>query len=199
MTDLNQEPEGATPLSPDQRADVKQSWITTRDDLNKAERDNIVKGAAWARSRRGRNPLDLPTPDFALELHRRMFGEVWGWAGTYRKKETNPGIDPHRIHLDAPMMFDDVRYWIKEKTYPPDEIAVRMHNRLTFIHIFPDGNGRHARMMADLLVERMGGETFSWGGAPLSKVGSELRTKYIAAQKTADNHEIEPLLTFARS
>lgn len=198
MTDVNQEPAGATPLSPEQSADVKQSWITTRNDLNEAERDNIVKGAAWARSRRGQSPTDLPTPDFALELHRRMFGEVWGWAGTYRKKETTPGIDPHRIQVDTPMMFDDIRHWIKEKTFSPDEIAVRMHNRLTFIHLFPDGNGRHARMMADLLIERMGGKSFSWGGGILSKTG-ELRTKYIAAQKAADNHELGPLLAFARS
>jgi Fic-DOC domain mobile mystery protein B len=197
MTDLFQEPEGATVLPSSERDKLLQSWITNRQDLNEAERDNIVKGAAWARSRRGRNPTDLATPDFAVELHRRMFGEVWCWAGTYRKTETNIGIEPHRIQVDTPMMFDDVRYWIKKKTYPPDEIAVSMHNRLTFIHLFPNGNGRHARLMADLLIERMRGKAFSWGGGIPS--AGELRTKYDDAQKAADNHDIEPLLAFARS
>jgi Fic-DOC domain mobile mystery protein B len=199
MTDLLQEPEGATLVPVDQRDRLLQSWITNRKDLNEAERDNIVKGAAWAPSRRGRNPADIATPDFAVKLHRRMFGDVWGWAGEYRKTETNIGIAPHLIQVHTPTMFDDVRYRIKEKNFPPDEIAVYMHNRLTFIHLFTNGNGRHARLMADLLIERMGGKAFSWGGGIPSTGGEELRAKYSAAQKVADNHDIAPLLAFARS
>lgn len=95
-------------------------------------------------------------------------------------------------------MFDDVRYWIEHTTYLRDEIAVRLHHRLTQIHGFPNGNGRHARMMADLLIEKLGGEVFSWGSGRIQDTGG-LRTSYVAALKAADNHDMQPLLLFARS
>jgi Fic-DOC domain mobile mystery protein B len=198
VTDLFQEPDDATPLEPEERLGLKQSWITHRSDLNEAEQDNIIKGAAWARARRQRN-RDLLTPDFANTLHKRMFGDVWDWAGTYRLTERNIGIEAHRIANDLGMMFDDVRYWVDNKTFPPDEIAVRLHHRLVAIHPFPNGNGRHARMMADLLIERLGGQSFTWGGGGgLHDVG-ELRAQYIAALRAADNHDISLLLQFARA
>jgi Fic-DOC domain mobile mystery protein B len=197
MTDLFQEPEDATPLAPAERHALLQTWITDRDDLNEAEQENIVKGAAWAGRRRGK-PADLLNEDFAKSLHKQMFGEVWQWAGSYRQTERNIGIEAYRIPAEMPAMFDDVRYWVEHQTYPPDEIAVRLHHRLTAIHPWPNGNGRHARLMADLLIERLGGKVFTWGGGTLSDVG-ELRTRYVAALKAADNHDIGPLLEFARS
>jgi Fic-DOC domain mobile mystery protein B len=127
-----------------------------------------------------------------------MFGDVWGWAGTYRRTARNIGIDASRIPTDMPMMLDDIRYWVENKTFPPDEIAVRLHHRLVLVHPFPNGNGRHARLMADLLVERLGGQSFSWGGGRLADVG-ELRTAYVAVLRAADTHDIRPLLAFARS
>jgi Fic-DOC domain mobile mystery protein B len=157
VTDLFQEPHDATPLKPNERDGLLQSWITNRGDLNAAERDNILKGAAWARGRRGRTAVDLLTVDFAMSLHKRMFGEVWSWAGAYRQTERNIGMDAHRIPAQMPMIFDDIRYWAEHDTFPPDEIAVRLHHRLVAIHPFPNGNGRHARLMADLLIEKLGG------------------------------------------
>jgi Fic-DOC domain mobile mystery protein B len=124
-------------------------------------------------------------------------GDVWDWAGQYRLTERNIGIDPHRIPNEMAMLFDDVRYWVAHETYPPDEIAIRLHHRLVAIHPFPNGNGRHARLMADLLIERLGGKPFTWGGGGLHDMG-ELRASYIKALRAADNHEIEPLLEFAR-
>ena len=198
MTDLFQESEDATPLEPGERDALLQSWITHRRDLNEAEEENIVKGAAWARGRRNRKPEDLLTDEFAKSLHKQMFGDVWKWAGSYRQTEKNIGIDANRIPVDVPMMFDDIRHWVEHKTFPPDEIAMRLHQRLALIHPFPNGNGRHARLMADLLIEKLGGQRFSWGGGSLADVG-ELRTRYIAALKAADNHDLGPLLTFVRS
>ena len=127
-----------------------------------------------------------------------MFGEVWSWAGTYRRTARNIGVEAYRIQIEMAAMFDDVRYWLEKDTYPPDETAVRLHHRLVFIHPFPNGNGRHARLMADLLSERLGGKPFSWGGGALVSVG-ELRSRYIAALRVADGHDIKPLLAFARS
>ena len=198
MTGLFEEPGDATPMEPEERAALRQSWITHRRDLNEAEQENIVKGAAWARRSRSRKPADLLTVKFALSLHRHMFGEVWKWAGAYRQTAKNIGIEAHRVPAEMPMLFDDIRYWLENATYPPDEIAVRLHHRLAAIHPFPNGNGRHARLMADLLVERLGGEAFTWGGGSLSDAG-ELRARYIAALRAADGHDIAPLLTFARS
>jgi len=198
MTDLFQEPEDATPLAPAEREGLLQSWITSRSDLNEAEQENIVTGAAWARRRRGQKAADLLDEDFAKTLHNQMFGDVWKWAGSYRQTERNIGIEPYRIPAETPVLFDDVRHWIEHGTYSPDEIAIRLHHRLVAIHPFPNGNGRHARLMADLLIERLGGDAFSWGGASLADVGA-LRAQYVSALQAADGHDITALLAFARS
>ena len=185
-------------MEADERERLLQSWITSRADLNVAEQANIIDGAAWARRRRGRKPADMLTADFAIMLHGQMFGDVWKWAGTYRTTARNIGVDAHRIGMDVAQLMDDVRYWVDNKTYPPDEIAVRLHHRLVAIHPFPNGNGRHSRLMADLLIERLGGASFSWGGGGLADTG-ELRRRYVQALRAADNHDISPLLAFARS
>lgn len=198
MTGLFDEPDDATLLEPEEREALLQSWITHRRDLNEAEEANILKGAVWARRRRSRRPADLLTVDFALRLHKRMFGEVWRWAGTYRLTARNIGIDAHRIPSEVAMLLDDVRYWVAHQTYPPDEIAVRLHHRLAAIHPFPNGNGRYARLSADLLIERLGGSPFAWGGGSLSDIGV-LRSRYIDALRAADRHDIAPLLAFVRS
>jgi Fic-DOC domain mobile mystery protein B len=198
VTDLFQEPGDATPLDPEERDGLVQSWITHRRDLNEAEEENIAKGAAWARASRNRKPEDLLTDEFAKSLHKRMFGDVWRWAGSYRQTGKSIGIEANRIPVEVPMMFGNVRFWAEHKTFPPDDIAMRLHQSLAFIHPFPNGNGRHARLMADLLIEKLGGQTFTWGGDSLADVG-QLRTKYITALKAADDHDLEPLLAFARS
>jgi Fic-DOC domain mobile mystery protein B len=201
MTDLFQEPEDATPLDTNLRNDLLQTWITDRSDLNEAEQENILKGSAWAgRNRRIPEAVDILNDNFVKTLHQQMFGEVWRWAGSYRQTELNIGIDPHLIPARMPEFLGTVRFWIKEKTYPADEIAVRLHHGLTQIHAFPNGNGRHAREMADLLIERLGGKAFTWGGASrnLQDTGS-LRTKYVAALKSADGHDMAPLMEFVRS
>lgn len=198
MSDLFQEPEDATPLEAEEREQLLQSWITTRTDLNRAEEDNIVQGTAWARRRRIRQPADLLTVHFAVMLHKQMFGDVWKWAGTYRKTARNIGIDAYRIGMELPQLLDDVSYWVESKTWSADEISLRLHHRLVAIHPFPNGNGRHARLMADLLIEQLDGRPFSWGSGNLIDAG-ELRRRYVGALRAADRHDMRPLLTFARS
>lgn len=197
MTDLFQEPDDATPLDPALRGDLLQTWITTRADLNEAEEENILDGADWARRRRG-GAEALLNEDFSKSLHEQMFGDVWKWAGSYRQNELNIGIAPHLVPAEMPVMFDNARFWVENNTFPPDDIAVRLHHRLTQIHGFPNGNGRHARMMADLLIEKLGGKPFSWGSGSIHDTGT-LRMTYINALKAADNHDFAPLLAFARA
>lgn len=199
MTDLFQEPSDATPLPPDQRAALRQPHITTRRDLNVAEEENIAKGLAWAKGRRGFRSNDLLTIEFVRNFHKRLFGDVWKWAGDFRTNDVNIGnVNPGQIAVTLKPMFDDAQHWIEHETYSNDEIAVRLHHRLVEIHPFTNGNGRTSRLMADLLIEQLGGRPFSWGGASLKNIG-ELREQYIAALKAADNHGITPLMTFARS
>lgn len=197
MTDLFREPENATPLEAEEREQLLQTWITSRADLNIAEEENIIAGAAWARGRRGRRPVDMLSAGFANMWHKEMFGDVWKWAGTYRTTSRNIGVDAYRIESEVAQLMGDVRYWVENDAYESDEIAVRFHHRLVAIHPFANGNGRHSRLMADLLLERLGGTPFSWGGGSLTDSG-ELRRRYVEALRAADNHDIRPLLAFAR-
>ncbi|MEH6408934.1 mobile mystery protein B [uncultured Maricaulis sp.] len=199
MSDLFQEPDDATPLVPAERDGLKLTWITTRADLNAAEQDNIDAGAAWAfRSRRA----NILTVAFSIALHRQMFGQVWDWAGHYRTTERNIGIAPYRIGTETAQLFDDAAFWVANETYEPDELAVRLHHRLVFVHPFPNGNGRHARMMADLLIRRLGAPPFSWGSnrddGVIHDIG-DLRKRYVSALRAADGNDYEPLIAFARS
>ncbi|HWK96662.1 MAG TPA: mobile mystery protein B [Pseudolabrys sp.] len=198
MTGLFEEPDNATPVSPEERRDLRQTWIITRSDLNEAEQANIQQALTWARGSRYRRVEDILNENFACALHRRMFSDVWKWAGRYRLSEKTIGIDFRRIAVEMLQAFDDSAFWFANETFLPDEQAVRLHHRLVQIHPFVNGNGRHTRLMADLLIERLGGPPFSWGGGRLTDAG-ELRSRYIAALKRADEHDIGPLIAFARS
>ena len=195
MADLFEQPDdAATPLTPEEILDLIPSHIAYRSELNAAEQENIERAQTWALTRR----RDLLSEKFARELHRHMLGDVWRWAGKFRTSERNIGIAHWEIPVALRILMDDTKAWIEYKTYPPDEIAVRLHHRLVQIHPFPNGNGRHSRLMADLLVMQLGGERFSWGSRSLNDAGT-VRTRYIHALRALDNHEVGPLLVFARS
>ena len=184
----------ATPLTPEEMRDLIPAHITFRAELNAAERDNIARGQDWALARR----RDLLTEAFVTSLHRRMFGDVWRWAGKFRRSERNLGIPYYEIPVAVRQLLEDARGWVEHASYPEDEIAVRLHHRLVEIHPFPNGNGRHARMMADLLAIRLGRPRFSWGRTNLEAPG-EVRRRYIEALRAADRHDAAPLVAFARS
>ncbi|MCV9947461.1 mobile mystery protein B [Rhizobium sp. BT-175] len=186
--------EANTPLTAEEREQLIPSYITLRHELNEAEQVNIGEGFRWATLRK-REVLDQ---EFLNELHRRMFAEVWRWAGQYRVTARNIGVDAYRIAMDVRQTVDDARYWVEHRTYPPDEIAVRFSHRLVAIHPFPNGNGRFSRLVGDLLARQLGRPPFTWGRSNLIDAG-ETRARYVAALRAADNHNIEPLLVFARS
>lgn len=196
MTDplIGAEDDAATPLTPEERRDLIPSYITNRDQLNEVEQLGIAGADRWAFSRK----RDVVNQRFLLNLHKRMFGDVWKWAGTFRNTPRNIGVEAYRIAVDFHQLLDDVRYWIEHSTYARDEIALRFHVRLTWIHPFPNGNGRHARLAADLLVVALGGQRFSWGGGSLVDADN-LRKAYISAVRAGDRHEFGPLMSFARS
>ena len=185
LNDLFNEPADATPLDPEEREGLLQTWITYRRDLNEAEQTNIAAGTTWAWHVRRR---ELLSEKFLRQLHKRLFGDVWAWAGEFRRTERNIGIDPVRIPVELRTAFDDARYWIEHEIFPPDEIAVRLHHRLVAIHPFPNGNGRTARLMGDLVAARLGQEPFTWGRQNLTDL-SETRARYISSLQAADNHD----------
>jgi len=174
-------PPGATPLDADELASLIPGHITTQGELNEWEQLNIVQGEAWARKQR----KEILNEAFVRQLHKQMFGETWQWAGNFRKSDKNIGVDWLKVGVELKNLLDDVRYQVEHATYSPDEIAVRFHHRLVVIHPFPNGNGRHARMMADLLAARLDQPRFSWGSRSLTDASlisaTDTRHRYIGA------------------
>lgn len=195
MTDvLGPLDDASTPLSEEERDGLILSYITMRGELNEAEQANILEAEDWAFSRK----RDVLHESFLNDLHKRMFGMVWKWAGQYRVSGKNIGVDAYRIPVDLRQLLDDCHYWIEHETYTPDEIAARFHHGLVAIHPYPNGNGRHGRLATDLLLVSVGRKPFSWGSANLTNAG-ETRARYIAALRGADDHDLNPLMEFVRS
>jgi Fic-DOC domain mobile mystery protein B len=186
--------DAATPLTAEEKQDLIPSYIALRRELNEAEQINVTAAEQTAFARR-RNVLD---ERYLRRLHQSMFRDVWKWAGKFRKSERNIGVQPWRIAPELRELLDNVRFWIAHKTYLVDEIAARFHHKLVWIHCFPNGNGRHARLAADLLVVSLGQPRLTWGRQSLVNPG-QTRQRYVAALQAADNHDIQPLLAFVRS
>ena len=196
---MNQEdlPKGATPLDPDEMEDLKIKTITTRGELDRWEQQNIGEAMDWLESRK--NKSEILNEDFVKKLHDKMQNKVWGWAGSFRKTDKNIGVDRHKIGVELKILLDDTKYWIDNNTYESDEIAARFHHRLVKIHCFPNGNGRHARLMTDILLsDVLEKDPFTWGHENLSVEG-DVRDTYINALHSADDNDYEPLLEFVRS
>ncbi len=182
-------PAGATPLDPDDAQGLTASHITNQGQLNEWELLNVREGEQWAFGKKHEEILSI---EFMEALHRRMFGNTWAWAGSIRTKEIRPiGAAPGNIAVELKKLCDDVRAQLKDGTWSVQEIAARFHHRLVFIHPFPNGNGRFARTLTDLLLTREGKDRFSWG-AELN-VDGEARARYIGALHAADAKDYRPL------
>ncbi|MCB2062414.1 MAG: mobile mystery protein B [Novosphingobium sp.] len=194
MTGIGEEPEGATPLDPDELEGLKFRHVTTRGELNELEQANVESGLQWLQRRRRH---DVLSEEFVRELHRRLFGDVWQWAGTFRLTEKNIGVDPVQIGVQLRILLDDARYWAEHGTYPPLEAAARFHHRLVQIHCFPNGNGRHARIMTDEYLRRLFDRPpIDWAAGQDLMQENDRRDAYIAALRAADRHDYGPLLKF---
>lgn len=188
------EPDGATPLDPDEKEGLRFTHITTRGELDQLEQANIVEGLQWLKKQRN---ADILSEGFVCDLHKRLFGQVWKWAGAFRKTEKNIGVDPVQVAIQLRQLLDDARYWIAHETYPPKELAARFHHKLVLIHPFPNGNGRHARIMADaILTKLMGAPAIDWAGGYKLEAMNERRDQYIAALRAADKHDFTQLFAF---
>ena len=154
MDPLFEADDNATPLTEEETQGLKQKWVTLRSELNELEMKGILSAESWLSTN---TPADILTEKFLRSLHKRMFDSVWTWAGMFRTTERNIGVPPHTIPVKLKNLFDDVHFWIENKTYPFNEIPVRFHHKLVAIHPFPNGNGRVSRLMADLLSRQIQG------------------------------------------
>jgi Fic-DOC domain mobile mystery protein B len=188
------EPDGATPLDPDEMEGLRFKHITTRGELDQLEQANIVEGLQWVKKQKN---ADILSEGFVRDLHKRLFGRVWKWAGFFRQTEKNIGVDPIQIAIQSRQLLYDARYWIEHEVYPPKELAARFHHKLVLIHPFPNGNGRHARIMADAILTKLMGEpAIDWAGGYKLESMNERRDQYIAALRAADKHDFTKLFDF---
>ena len=195
MTDpLLPQEDGSTLLTEDEMEGLKLSYVTTRGELNAAEQKNILQAEGWAFKRENK----VLNRDFLNDLHAHMFGNVWKWAGKHRKSGKNIGVEIYQIGPDLENLINDCEYWIEHDTYEPDEIAARFHHRLVHTHPYPDGNGRHSRLAADLLLRFIGCERFTWGRATMTDPKAT-KQQYLAALRSADRHDYGLILDFVRS
>lgn len=189
-------PKGATPIDDDELADLIPWHITLQSELNEWEGQNILEANTLLGAKEFKYK-DILTFDFLLYVHKLMFDRTWKWAGKTRKSMKNIGVDVSRIFEQTKYLCDDTLYWIEHNTFPADEIGVRFHHRLVLIHLFPNGNGRHSRLVTDILMRSIGQPIFSWGSKDLYHEG-EIRKKYIIALVEADKNNYMPLLNFVR-
>tara|TARA_R110002072_G_scaffold95197_27_gene209932 strand:- start:5022 stop:5618 length:597 start_codon:yes stop_codon:yes gene_type:complete len=190
--------DGQTPLDEEEKEGLKIKSITTQGELDEFEQLNIEKAVEWTIHTKFKLEKIL-TEKFVRDLHQRMYGDVWKWAGEFRKTEKNIGILWTQIGIELKNLLDDTKYWIENKTFPPEEIAIRFKHRIVSIHCFPNGNGRHSRMMADIIMESIfGNEIFSWHQSNMVKA-NETRNQYIKALREADNGNFKELIEFAKN
>jgi Fic-DOC domain mobile mystery protein B len=190
--------DGQTPLNEEEQNGLLIPSITTREELDEFEQLNIEKAIQWTFGKKWKAE-QLFSENFVKDLHKRMYGEVWKWAGAFRESEKNLGIKSYLIPTELKVLLDDAIFWVQNDTYSPDELAIRFKHRLVSIHCFSNGNGRHSRLMADLIMEKLFNATFfSWGSSNLVKA-TETRKAYIKAVKMADKQDLQPLIVFAKS
>ena len=190
--------EGQTPLDDVERRELIPS-IITRGDLDKFEQQNIIEARTWAMQKAALARHDVFSEKFILNLHKRMYGQTWKWAGKYRKSNKNIGVEHYQIPTELHQLLADAAYWLEHKTYNPSDLAIIFHHRLVKIHLFANGNGRHSRLCADIVVAKLGGPKLSWGGHSDLTKPDEIRKRYIAALREADQGNYEPILAFANS
>lgn len=189
---------GQTPLDEDEKDDLLIKTISTRSDLDEFEQLNIEEAKIWLLKTKP-TLTKILSEDFIRELHSKMFGNVWGWAGTFRNSNKNIGVDKFEIPVHLRNLLDNTKYWIDYKTFSEDEIAIRFSHRIVQIHLFPNGNGRHSRLIADVFINKgFSKQEFTWGSTNLTNAGT-VRSLYLPALRNADNVNFKDLITFARS
>lgn len=187
--------QGATTIDADEAAELIPLHIRTQAQLNQWEEENILEAEAWALHN---SHTDVLSEAFVRKLHRAMFNKTWRWAGKFRRSDKNIGVDFTQIAVRLDQLLQNVKTQIDHKPDDFVNIAARFHHQLVWIHAFPNGNGRHARLHTDVLLCQLGHTPFTWGGLNLVDA-SATQLAYLSALRAADNRDFAPLLSFVQS
>ena len=190
--------EGQTPLDEEEKRDLI-PIVLIRQDLDRFEQQNILEARKWIMKKSAIARYDIHAEKFLLQLHTRMFKHVWKWAGNYRKSNKNIGVEFFLIPIEVKKLLQDLTFWLENNTYSLEDLPVVVHHRLVKIHLFPNGNGRHARLYADIMTLKYGQPPLTWGGKVNLNEPNKIRTQYIQALREADYGNYQPLLTFSRN
>ena len=186
-----------TALDEDEKEGLIIKSITTRQDLDEFEQQNIEKAIDWTLRKRFRVSKIL-SEKFVCKLHKKMFDETWAWAGEFRRTNKNIGVDKYRIGTELGILLSDCKYWLENCVFSPDEISIRLKHRMVKIHPFTNGNGRHSRLLADIMAQHVFNRpVFTWGSQKIDST-NRLRSKYLQALFQADRENYGPLIEFAR-
>jgi len=183
---------GATPI--EDVSSLIPTHITSRQELNEWETANILEAAKKYLLRRKKIELDLV---FIKEVHREMFDKTWRWAGKFRQSNLNIGVDWHKVPEELKKLVDDIKFWQKQNSFSLFEQGVRLHHRLVFIHPFINGNGRQARLVADVFLFSHEAKMPIWPSRELLEE-TDIRQRYLDALKAADKGDYKPLEEFTR-
>ena len=187
---------GQTPLDDDEKDGLLISTVTTKGELDEVEQRNIEKAIEWTLTRKLKKEI-IFSEGFVRKLHRKMYGDVWKSAGEFRRTEKNIGVDPNQIGVNLKQLNGNCLHWIENKVYPDDEIAIRYKHELVKIHCFANGNGRHSRLMADIIISQVFNKpVFDWSRTNSNNIGEE-RGHYLKSLRDADKNNIKPLIKFA--
>ena len=190
--------EGQTPIDEEEKLGLKVPIVSVKRELDEFEQKNIEDAMLWSLSNRWEARTVFST-EFLKKVHKQMFKQVWSWAGQYRMTNKNIGVEYWKVASEAKQLIDDAHHWYEYNVYDRLELAIRFKHRLVSIHCFPNGNGRHSRLMADIVMSHVYSQPVYTWGSRLSLPASEVRSKYISALKQADQGEFTPLIEFAGS
>ena len=189
--------DGQTLLDEDERDGLKITTISTRKELDEFEQQNIENAIQWSLSRTF-IPENLLSEHFIKILHQKMYQDVWKWAGEFRNTNKNIGVDKWQIPTALRSLMDDAKYWHQSNIYSPEEFTIRLKHRLVSIHCFANGNGRHSRLYADIIIQHVFKlPIFTWG-ANINNSDPDIRSIYLNALKSADAGDVNPLIQFSR-
>lgn len=189
---------GATPLDPDELNGLIPDFIELQSELNILEQANILNGKSWAQKYK----KEILIEAFVRLLHKKMYGDVWSWAGTYRLTAKTIGIEAYQISTQILNLMKDTEIWIEQQSYNWPELLARFHHKLVFIHPFPNGNGRYSRLHTELLAEKYNQKIPTWGSKKSKENlfnNTHVRSEYISSLKSADQKNYVPLIQFLYS
>ncbi len=182
---------GETPL--DDYSGLRLKWVRNQRQLNQAEFENSLLAIEKYLARKPTIRMAPFSREWMLGVHREMFGRVWAWAGRIRDSQTNIGVPVHQIMQDMENLALDVEIW-RACLDDLAEQGAMLHYRLVYIHPFPNGNGRWARLLANIWITQNGGRIVLWPEKDIRQEKSLSRGPYLEALKLADKGDFRPLI-----